>query len=917
MHAIMRAALAALFCTGCGTALAAGSFARDPAQPVDAAYTAKIAEYTTDPAFNTPLTDYLPASDSVPTPAAVLGDIAGAPDFLPYAADVHRYFRMLADATPRVRVVTIGTSEEGREMIAVAVADEKLLDDLEANRARLAQLADPRTLGLDDAKADALIAQTTPVYYLTGALHSTETGAPTSMMELAYRLAVDDAPYIRRIRENVITLITPVVEVDGRERMVDLYRWHKANPDRQYPRLIYWGHYVAHDNNRDAMALTLNLSRAVLDTYVGWHAQVLHDLHESVPFLYDNTVGDGPYNAWIDPILVSEWQQLGWNNVEQMTRLGLPGVFTHGTFDTWSPGYLMFMAPMHNGISRLYETFGNAGADTVERILEPDQYERTWYRPNPPWPKVRWSQRNNNNYTQTGVLTALDYFAGNRATFLRNFWIKGKNAIAKPKTSGPAAWVLAADDAHAGAQAELLRVLLAQHVEIHRAAKAFTVEVPASRADAKEKGDDDESDAPSVPPRPRQVARRFPTGSWIVRMDQPYSRIADVLLDRQYWAPDDPQKRPYDDTGWLLGEGFGVDVARVTDKAVLDVPMRRVEAVDSPRLEPAAFGVRGKMPRIAILHTWLSTQTEGWWRMALDRLGVRYDYISTQDVARMPDLHARYDAILFGPTDSGDPRLIVEGMPMYGNPLPWKNTALTPNLGRIDETEDMRPGLGERGLEHLRRFVAEGGLLIVSEDTAQFAIEYGLAPGVSVVPKKELRVVGSLLGALRVDEDGPIARGYDAPFALYSKDGLSFGVSHLVAGGRGMPTAKEYKRPTGRGGLDDPDSPEVAGFPQPDPLPAPKPWEAVPLNAEQARNNPWVIPPARRPKVIVRWADADDLLRSGLLDNGAAMAGRAAVVQARYGKGNVLLFANNPLWRGMTVGSYALVLNALANHDRL
>src|SRR5690606_3936904 len=159
--------------------------------------------------------------------------IAGAPDFLPYAADVHRYFRMLADATPRVRVVTIGTSEEGREMIAVAVADEKLLDDLEANRARLAQLADPRTLGLDDAKADALIAQTTPVYYLTGALHSTETGAPTSMMELAYRLAVDDAPYIRRIRENVITLITPVVEVDGRERMVDLYRWHKANPDRQ------------------------------------------------------------------------------------------------------------------------------------------------------------------------------------------------------------------------------------------------------------------------------------------------------------------------------------------------------------------------------------------------------------------------------------------------------------------------------------------------------------------------------------------------------------------------------------------------------------------------------------------------------------------------------------------------------------
>jgi len=88
-----------------------------------------------------------------------------------------------------------------------------------------------------------------------------------------------------------------------------------------------------------------------------------HDLHESVPYLYDNTVGDGPYNAWIDPILANEWQMMGWNNVAEMTKFGMPGVFTHGTFDTWSPSYLMFIAAMHNGISRLYETFGNGGAD--------------------------------------------------------------------------------------------------------------------------------------------------------------------------------------------------------------------------------------------------------------------------------------------------------------------------------------------------------------------------------------------------------------------------------------------------------------------------------------------------------------------------------------------------------------------------
>src|SRR6266481_1499695 len=504
--------------------------ARDPKQPINEAYTAKIKKYTTAPVFTSPLVDYLPASKNVPSPDAVLGDVSGAPGILPYAEDVYKYMRLLEKATPRVKVYSIGITEEGREMIAVAVSSEENLKHLEENRARLAKLADPRTIKLDDAEADRLVAQSTPIYYVTGTIHSTETGAPTALMELAYRLAVDESAYIKSIRENVITLITPVVEADGRDRMVDIYRWHLANPGKQWPPLIYWGHYVAHDNNRDSMGLTLQLTRNVLNTFVGFKAQVLHDLHESVPYLYDNTVGDGPYNAWIDPILADEWQMMGWNNVSEMTKFGMPGVFTHGTFDTWSPSYLMFIAAMHNGISRLYETFGNGGADTEERTLRPNEYARTWYKQNPPLPKTKWSQRNNNNYEQTGVMTALAYFASNNKLFLRNFYLKAKRSIEKPATAGPAAYVFPADDPRPGAQADLLRMLQDQGCEISRATAPFTVMMPAKKAPARggrggrgaaaETTADNGERKPEEKPKPEP--RTFPAGTYVVRMDQPY-----------------------------------------------------------------------------------------------------------------------------------------------------------------------------------------------------------------------------------------------------------------------------------------------------------------------------------------------------------------------------------------------------------
>jgi len=967
--------------------------ARDPKQAVDEAYTAKIKKYTTQPYFTSPLVDYLPASKNVPTPETVLGDVAGAPGILPYAEEVYKYMRLLEKASPRVKVFSIGTTEEGREMIAVAVSSEENLKRLEENRARLAKLADPRTIKLDDAEADRIVAQAVPVYYITGTIHSPETGAPTALMELAYRLAVDESPYIREIRDGMITLITPVVEVDGRDRMVDIYKWHLAHPKDFYPPLIYWGKYVAHDNNRDAMGVTLKLTENVLNTYVGWKAQVLHDLHESVPYLYDNTAGDGPFNAWVDPILTDEWEMIGWRNVSDMTKFGMPGVFTHGVFDTWSPGYLMFIAAMHNGISRLYETFGNAGSDTKERTLDPEDYARTWYRQNPPLPKTLWSQRDNNNYEETGLLTSLHFFNENKRLFLKNFYLKAKRSVTKPSAEGPAAYVLPADDPRPSLQAELLRVLQKQAVEISRAAAAFTVALPAKKEPKSKKP----QDAKEKEAAPAPTTREFPAGSYIVRMDQPYSRIADALLDYQYWSPDDPQKTPYDDTGWTFGELFGVQVTRVTDVKVLSVAMERVTELHAPggvkgegtvfainnNAEPALASLRyrlrdaaidaaeepfesggkkfnrgsfvirnasrsdldraaaelglqvvglGSAPqvkahpvraaRIAFVHTWLSTQTEGWWRLALDNLGIPYDYISTQTVAKIPDLNAKYDVILFPPVGfSSSPMAIVNGLSTaWGNPLPWKNTPETPNLvGKNDSTDDLRPGLGWEGVERLQDFVHKGGVLLTATDTSRFALSLGLADGVSASSSDRMKIVGSVVGARLVDGASPIAYGYDETLAAYCDDGPIFSLSS-ISGGRGRRRrlgGEAHTRPTGRGTTNDPDFTVGRPMAEAPEEPEAETWENPPVTDEQKINGYRVIPPADRPRVIFRYADSKELLISGLVQGGDEIAQHPAVVDVPSGNGHVVLFSINPVYRGETRGTYSLVLNAILNFDSL
>ena len=299
----------------------------------------------------TELVDHLPASDTVPTPLKFFGRIIGTPGELTYYKDMQRYYAALDKASDRALMWSIGKSEEGRDMIVLAIADEATIKQLDQYKGMLASLTDPRKT--TEAQAQQIIQTAKPIYWITSGMHSAETGGPEMLQELAYRLIVEETPFIQAIRNNVITFITPVIETDGREKHVDTYYYGKKT-GKQRPPLVYWGQYVAHDDNRDGMGQMLKLTQNVTEVQLEWKPTVMHDLHEAQTYLYAST-GTGPYNEQLDPITIDEWWTLANTEVMEMAKRGVPGVWTYGFYDGWVPNYMFFIAHSHNAIGRFYE----------------------------------------------------------------------------------------------------------------------------------------------------------------------------------------------------------------------------------------------------------------------------------------------------------------------------------------------------------------------------------------------------------------------------------------------------------------------------------------------------------------------------------------------------------------------------------
>ncbi|HSG07309.1 MAG TPA: M14 family zinc carboxypeptidase [Longimicrobiales bacterium] len=900
----LRVAVWALLCAVPASAQQSVLETRNPNQVQDEDFARSVAEWTTMPEFTSPLVDHLPKVAGVPSPKDVLGYHIGAPKKLTYYADILRYYRALEGASPRVKVLSMGATDEGRETVVVFVGSEESIANMEKYRADLAKLADPR--GLSEGQARAVIADAKPIYHVMGGLHSGETGPSEMLMELAYRLVTEDSPLIQGIRDNVIVSFTPVADPDGRDRYVDWYYRYLVDIDDEDDRMPgppYWGKYVLHDNNRDINFSQVTM-RTLLDWYLDWHPPIMHELHESIPLLYVYS-GQDPQNPAFDPILFGELPWFANFEMAQMIKYGMPGVWTHAFMDAWSPGYLGAMSYNHNGLMRMYETFGNGGATTMWRDLTGGggrgATEREWYRPLPAADSVLWSMRNNTNYMQTGVLLGLQLTSQFPEVVLENFYLKSLHSIEDGMNEAPHGWVLPAGQRDMTRVALLVNMLRTQGIEVGQATKDVKV------------GD-----------------ATYPRGSYVIKRNQPYGRLANILLQRQDNYPDE-SLMTYDDSGWTMGLMLQTDVVAVDDKSILDASVSPVDAValagtvagsrnasvyavahlgssnmitlryrladlgvqaaeadfaagdldmpagsfvipageDGDRIQAVvrelgltAVGMSSApdvpthdldLPRIAMYSTWGSTQDVGWVRYAFDRFEIPYDLIY-KDRVRQGNLRQDYDVIVM-PSQGRDGKSFVHGLAPQDKPIAYTQTPEFKNLGMYGSSDDITGGMGLEGVLEFQRFLAGGGVVMTLGNATTFPTDFGLVRDISGSrPSGNFYAPRPIVEAEVTNPDHPIFYGYT-----------------------------ETKMPI------------------------------------KYTNGPLLqVPEADRDQeVLMKFTGGKEGVLSGLMRSPDQIKGRPAIVDVPVGLGRLLMYSTNPVYRWQNHGEFNMLFNAIMNYDDL
>lgn len=751
----------------------------------------------------------------VPPPKAVLGFEPGEDRKLAEWSVLVRYYQALARASNRVDYRELGKTTLGAPFIALAISSPQTLRQLERYRQLNAKLADPRTLRSTQEAQEALHSGKT-IVLITSSIHSDEVGGHLSPAVLAYRLAMDTSAATRAILDNVILWLVPSLNPDG---VTLVTRWYQktlgtAAEGTSPPELYH--HYAGHDNNRDWYAFTQVETRLAVDSLHNvWHPQIVHDIHQQgtessrlflPPYL-------DPIEPNVDPLLVDGMNALGTAMAWELAGQGKTGISINAIYDAWTPARAY--QHYHGGVRILSETASGNLASPIEMPFEElsnrarvdelstrvrgfNPQERSWNF-TAPWPGGRWSLRDIVSYQSDAAYALLQHAARHRDRWLSNFLSVGWHAVRGWK-DWPYAYVIPRQNQDSIALATLLGILRRGQVEIRTAQQPFTL------------GGD-----------------RFAAGTYVIVLRQPYAAFAKALLELQRYPdrrlyPGGPPQPPYDVTAHTLPLLLGVAAVLAPDP--LRVPLSA--PVDAPRATPRYPGfAEGEAPRVGLYKSYDAAMDEGWTRWVFDTWKIPYVTL-VDSVVQGGRLRERFDVILL---PDQDPRKILDGLPARRYPDPYAG------------------GIGPAGVQALRQFVLDGGVLVALNQASRFAVQSLLLPVRNVlegVPEEDFYAPGSIF-RLELESGHPVSRGLGQQSVAWFENGPAFDVldSNLV-------------------------------------------------------------------RVIARYpADPDRVLLSGWVMHPERVAGRAALVEVRQGAGRVILFGFRPQYRGQSLATYPLLFNSL------
>lgn len=842
-------------------------------------------------------------AQDVPKPSDVFGFRPGADYKLADYDQMLDYYNKLDAASDRVKKIKIGESVDGRPMILLLISSEENMQRLEKYRSISEKLSRAR---IDDEEAKQLAEEGKAVVWIDGGMHATELAHGQMTSELAYRITTEETPEMQNIRENVITLLMPVMNPDGLEIVSSWYKQNLGTPfETTGPPWLYQ-RYVGHDNNRDwfmnNMPETYNVNEVL---YSEWYPQIVYNHHQTAPSwarIFLPPFSD-PVNPNIHPGVTTGVNQVGSAMAQRFSLKNMPGAVSDNSYTMFWDGGGRTTPYYHNMIGILTET---AHATPTPRFYDPDSMPDKIGRGIPtdgtdifypdPWKGGESHFRDAVEYMLTGSMAVLDLAAERKSQFLYNIYKMGRDAIDAGDSGDPYAYVIPSEQWDEGEAVELVNTLKQGGVEIHRAERSFKA------------GD-----------------KEYPSGSYVIKAAQAYRPFVMDMLEPQNYPtlleyPGGPPDPPYDLAGWTLPMQMGVEVDRI-DKS-FDFKGDQITELVDPQpgkvTGDAGFGyVLSHKPNASAkaANQLMADGHKVYWtksefssggsnypagsiiveggsglsdavEKAADEHGLDFQGISEKPAADLYQIQQPKVGLYkswAANIDEGWTRWVLENYHFKVDTL-HDGDLLQRDLSQYNSIiiPDQRPkrilnghqagtmpekytgGMGLEGALALKKFVQDGGTLLAFDSASDFVInQFGL-PVENVtdgLSNTQFFIPGSLIRAT-VSTDYPLAYGMQPEVAT------SF--SHS----RAFKTIKIDRE--GEGGKED-----IKKAPAP-PIDSP-----------------------------VHYAK-DDLLMSGwALGEKKYLGAKSAMMNVQYGRGNVVLYGFRPQFRGQPHGTYKLIFNPL------